>query len=332
VPVVSGLSSPVYVTAPRGERDRLYVVEQGGLIRVVEKGRLRPRPFLDVRRLITSGGERGLLSVAFHPDYATNRRLYVDYTDLNGDTRVVEYRSNGRTAIPGSARPLLFVKQPYPNHNGGQLQFGPDGKLYVGMGDGGAGGDPDDNGQNLSSQLAKLLRTDPLKPKPSWEIAGYGLRNPWRFSFDRSTGDLYIGDVGQGQWEEIDYRPRGAPVANFGWARYEGNHEFKDVELAGNSALVYPVAEYSHEDGCSVAGGYVYRGSAVPAARGRYFYGDSCSGKIWSLVVRDGKATSLRLETFRLSGSPYGVVSFGEDARGELYAVSLSGRVYRLAS
>jgi glucose/arabinose dehydrogenase len=326
---VGGLSSPVYATAPRSEPGRLYIVEQGGLIRVFERGRLRPQPLLDVRRLITSGGERGLLSVAFHPNYARNHRFYVDYTDLNGDTRVVEYRSNGRTALPRSARQLLFVKQPYPNHNGGQLQFGPDGKLYVGMGDGGSGGDPDDNGQNLSTKLAKLLRTDPLRVK--WEVAGYGLRNPWRFSFDRATGDLYIGDVGQGAWEEIDYRPRGAPVANFGWARYEGNHEYKDVELGGSAPLVAPVAEYSHEDGCSVAGGYVYRGSAVPAARGRYFYGDSCSNKVWSIVVRDGRSTDLREEPFTVSGAGFGLVSFGEDARGELYLVSIAGRIFRLA-
>jgi glucose/arabinose dehydrogenase len=325
---VGGLSSPVYATAPRSEPGRLYIVEQGGLIRVLERGRLRPRPFLDVRRLITSGGERGLLSVAFHPDYARNHRFYVNYTDLNGDTRVVEYRSNGRSALPRSARQLLFVKQPYPNHNGGQLQFGPDGKLYVGMGDGGSGGDPDDNGQNLSTRLAKLLRTDPLRVK--WEVAGYGLRNPWRFSFDRATGELYIGDVGQGAWEEIDYRPRGAPVANFGWARYEGNHEYKDVPLGGSAPLVAPVVEYSHEEGCSVAGGYVYRGSAVPVARGRYFYGDSCSNKVWSIVVRDGRATDLRSEPLTVGGSGFGLVSFGEDARGEVYLVSIAGRIYRL--
>jgi glucose/arabinose dehydrogenase len=328
VPVASGFSAPVYVTAPRGEPGRLYVVEQGGLIRVVEKGKIRAQPFLDVRRLISSGGERGLLSVAFHPSYAKNRRFYVDYTDRNGDTRVVEYRSNGRTAIPGSARQLLFVKQPYANHNGGQLQFGPDGKLYVGMGDGGSGGDPDNNGQNLSTQLAKLLRTDPLRV--SWEIAGYGLRNPWRFSFDRASGDLYIGDVGQNAWEEIDYRPRGAPPANFGWARYEGAHDYSDVALVGNAPLVFPITEYSHDDGCSVVGGFVYRGSAVPEARGRYFYGDSCSGRVWSLTVRGGKATGVRVERFTVTGSGYGLVSFGEDARGELYLVSLAGRVYRL--
>ena len=330
VPVVGGLSSPVYVAATRGEPGRLYIVEQGGLIRVFERGRLRPQPFLDVRRLITSGGEQGLLSMAFHPSYSKNRRFYVNYTDTAGDTRVVEYRSNGRIALPRTARRLLFVKQPFSNHNGGQLQFGPDGKLYVGMGDGGGGGDPYNNGQNLSSRLAKLLRTDPLRV--NWEIAGYGLRNPWRFSFDRTTGDLYIGDVGAGEWEEIDYRPRSALAspANYGWARFEGNHVYKDVELAGNAPLVSPIAEYSHEEGCSIVGGYVYRGSAVPAARGRYFYGDSCSGKVWSFTVRDGKAAGLRVEPFAVQGSGFGLVSFGEDARGELYAVSLSGRVYRL--
>jgi glucose/arabinose dehydrogenase len=329
--VVSGLSSPVYVTAPRSEPGRLYVVEQGGLIRVVENGKIRAQPFLDVRGLISSGGEQGLLSMAFHPNYAKNRRFYVNYTDRNGDTRVIEYRSNGRVALPATARQLLFVDQPYPNHNGGQLQFGPDGKLYVGMGDGGSGGDPENNGQNLSSQLAKLLRTDPLRV--NWEIAGYGLRNPWRFSFDRTTGDLYIGDVGQGEWEEIDYRPRNAIApANYGWSRYEGSHVYNEsIALAGSAPLVQPIAEYSHDEGCSIVGGYVYRGTAVPAARGRYYYGDSCSNTVWSLTVRNGKAAGLRVEPFKVSGSGYGLVSFGEDARGEVYLVSLGGRVYRLA-
>ncbi len=324
VPVAGGFYRPVYVTAPAGEPGRLYVVEQEGRIRVVEGG--RARTFLDIRALVGSEGtEQGLLSVAFHPGYAKNRRFYVNYTDRDGDTRVVEYRSDGRRARPATARRILFVDQPYANHNGGQLQFGPDGRLYVGMGDGGSAGDPDNHAQSLSSRLGKLLRADPLRPR--WEVAGYGLRNPWRFSFDRLTGALYIADVGQGDWEEVDFRPPGAPPANYGWARYEGRHLYKDIPLAGSAPLVFPIAEYDHSQGCSITGGYVYRGRAVPAARGRYFYGDYCSGAVWSLRVVGGKATDVRRERFRVSS----LASFGEDARGELYLVSHDGDIYRLA-
>jgi glucose/arabinose dehydrogenase len=329
VHVARGFQQPVYLTAPRSEPGRLYVVEQEGRIQVLEKG--KRRVFLDIRsRVGSDSSEQGLLSMAFHPGYAKNRRFYVNYTDLRGHTRVVEFRSDGRRAKLGTARRVLFVPQPYANHNGGQLQFGPDGKLYVGMGDGGGGGDPDNNGQNPRALLAKLLRTNPLSV--DWEVAGYGLRNPWRFSFDRKTGDLYIGDVGQNAREEIDYRPRGAPPANFGWARYEGSRTFNsDVELDPPSPSVFPIHEYGHGEGCSVAGGYVYRGSAVPAAQGRYFFGDSCSGTVWSLRVQAGQATDVRREPFAVLGDGYGLVSFGEDARGELYLVSHGGDIYRLA-
>lgn len=325
VRVASGFSDPVYVTAPKSEPGRLYVVEQAGRIRVLENGRKRTTPFLDIRaRVGSDGSEQGLLSMAFHPVYAKNRRFYVNYTDLKGNTRVVEFRSDGRRALPRTARALLFVRQPFANHNGGQLQFGPGGKLYVGMGDGGSGGDPQDNGQNPRSRLGKLLRANPLSVR--WEIAGYGLRNPWRFSFDRKTGNLYIGDVGQNAREEIDFRPRGAPPANFGWARFEANLKFKDVELDPPSPLVFPIFDYGHNAGCSVTGGYVYRGSAVPAAVGRYFFGDYCSRNVWSLRVVAGKATDVRREPFRVSS----LSSFGEGARGELYLVSLAGAIFRL--
>ncbi len=323
--MATGFSDPVYAIAPKLERGRLYVVERAGRIRVLEKGRKRTTPFLDIRsRVGSDSSEQGLLSMAFHPAYATNRRFYVNYTDREGDTRVVEFRSDGRRGLTKTARELLFVRQPFANHNGGQLQFGPDGKLYVGMGDGGSGGDPQNHGQNPNSKLGKLLRTNPLSVR--WEIAGYGLRNPWRFSFDRKTGDLYIGDVGQNAREEIDFRPRGAPPANFGWARYEANLEFKDVALHPPSPLVFPIFDYGHNDGCSVTGGYVYRGSAVPQAKGRYFAGDYCSGDVWSLRVVAGKATNVRSEPFRVES----LSSFGEDARGELYLVSLDGAIYRL--
>lgn len=327
-PFLSGLHDPVYLAATKGQPNTVYVVEQGGMIRVATGGKLRAKPFVDLTSRITSGGEQGLLSVAFHPNYAKNHRLYVDYTDTRGDTRVVELRSrNGVAAKTG--RQLLFVDQPYANHNGGQLQFGPDGWLYVGMGDGGSGGDPGNRAQNLGSRLGKLLRINVNTGRPVVQVAGYGLRNPWRFSFDRRGGDLYIGDVGQNAWEEIDYTPlSSAGLENYGWRVYEGNHVYQQGQQpASPGKLVQPIAEYPHSQGCSVTGGYVYRGASVAAAQGRYFYGDYCSGRIWSLRVTGGRATELRQEGFRVAN----LTSFGEDARGELYAVSGSGTVYRLA-
>jgi glucose/arabinose dehydrogenase len=325
VPVVRGLAAPVQVAAPAGEPGRLYVVEQAGVIRVVVSGRLRAAPFLDIRSLVRSGGEQGLLSVAFHPEYARTRRFYVNYTDLRGDTRVVEYRSDGVRALPATRREILRVAQPYTNHNGGQLVFGPDGKLYVGMGDGGSGGDPEGRAQNMLSLLGKLLRLDVGGPAHV-RIAALGLRNPWRFSFDRATGDLWIGDVGQGDWEEIDVLRAGwSGVPNFGWDVWEGRARFEDKPLSPGK-LVRPVAVYSHGAGCSVTGGFVYRGRTVPALAGRYVYGDYCSGTIWSLAAKQGKAVPRRERI-----SVANLVSFGEDAAGELYAVSHGGTVYRVA-
>ena len=325
---IASVTAPVHVAAPRNEPGRLYVVEQDGRIRVLVNGRLRAAAFLDIRNLVLSGGERGLLSVAFHPSYARNRRFYVNYTDRNGHTRVVEYRSNGTRALPRTARHLLFVRQPYANHNGGQLAFGPDGYLYVGMGDGGSGGDPENRAQNLSDRLGKLLRLNVNRRGGRWEMVAYGLRNPWRFSFDRANGDLYIGDVGQNAWEEIDYTPRQSPgVENYGWDVYEGNafYERKNPNPAGR--LVAPVHVYANGGGeCSVTGGFVYRGRAIPALRGRYIFGDFCSGRISTLRISDGRATDVRREAIRVSN----LTSFGEDARGELYAASLTGAVYRI--
>jgi glucose/arabinose dehydrogenase len=298
---------------------------------VLANGKLLAKPFLDIRSRVVSGGEQGLLSVAFHPKFKTNRRFYVDYTDLNGDTRVVEYHANraATAAVRGSARQLLFVDQPYANHNGGQLAFGPDGYLYIGMGDGGSGGDPENRAQNLSSRLGKLLRINATRRGAKPQIAAYGLRNPWRFSFDRATGDLYIGDVGQGEWEEIDFTPRSSPgVENYGWNVYEGNARFENKEPNSAGHLVFPVHVYSHSQGCSVTGGFVYRGSAVPSARGRYLFGDYCTGRMWSLRIANGRATDVQLGAQRLPD----LSSFGQDVRGELYAVTLSGRLYRLTS
>jgi glucose/arabinose dehydrogenase len=326
-PYASGLVAPTYVAAAPGEPRRLYVVEQAGRIRYLVGGRIAGT-FLDIRSRVANGGERGLLSVAFSPDYARDHRFYVDYTDRNGDTRVVEFRSRGGRALLGSARQLLFVKQPYPNHNGGQLQFGPDGLLYVGMGDGGAGGDPQNRAQNLHERLGKLLRIDPRARSARWEAIGYGLRNPWRFSFDRATGDLYIGDVGQSNWEEVDFRPRSKldVLANYGWRVFEGRARFAPGAPTAAGELVPPISVYSHKQGCSITGGYVYRGHGVPAAVGRYYFGDFCSGRVYSLRVERGRATALRQESARIAE----LSSFGEDGNGELYATSLNGRIYRL--
>ena len=323
-------SAPVYATSAPGEPGNLYVVEQGGRIQVLAGGHIRSTPFLDVSSLIVSGGEQGLLSVAFDPKYQSNHRLYVDYTDRNGDTRVVQYRSDGTKATASSARQLLFVKDFASNHNGGQLQFGPDGRLYWGNGDGGGAGDPQHNGQSLARPFAKIMRLNVNVAKPRWTLVAYGLRNPWRFSFDRVTGDLWIGDVGQGSWEEIDYLKRGtATIANFGWNHFEGRHVYdSSTTMLTRGSYHPPVAEYSHSDGCSVTGGYVYRGKKVPAAAGRYFYGDYCSGTVWSFKPSGGKATGLRREPFTVKG----LSSFGEGADGELYLTSVdSGDLYRLA-
>jgi glucose/arabinose dehydrogenase len=324
--VASGLDSPLHVAAPRNERGRLYIVLQDGKIVVWEDGRVREQPFLDIDSQVTSGGEQGLLSVAFHPRYAQNRLFYVNYTDNSGDTRVVEYRSDGRKAVK-RVRQLLFVDQPYSNHNGGLVAFGPDGRLYVGMGDGGAGGDPENRAQDPRSRLGKLLALNVNRRSAKWQTVALGLRNPWRFSWDRATGALYIADVGQGDWEEIDYAPRSSPgLENYGWDLYEGRAVFEQKEL-GPGRLKQPVHVYNRNNGCSVTGGFVYRGAAVSSARGRYFFGDYCSGRVWSLKVVRGRARSVRLEAFRVDA----LSSFGEDANGELYLTSLEGSVYRLA-
>ena len=329
VTVARGFDSPVHVTSTRSEPGRLYVVEQGGVIRVLVNGQVRATPFLDISDLVSCCGEQGLLSMAFHPQYATNRRFYVNYTDNAGDTRIVEYRSNGTVAREGTRRQLLWIDQPYSNHNGGQVAFGPDGFLYIGMGDGGSGGDPENRAQRLSSRLGKLLRlnVNVAGAKPS--IAAYGLRNPWRFSFDRARGHLWIADVGQNEWEEVNFVGRGSDgLENYGWDVYEGREIFERKAPNARGRLVRPVAVYSHSAGCSVTGGFVYRGARMSALRGRYFYGDYCSGNIWSLRIRDGKASGLRREPFKVEL----LTSFGEDVRGELYLTSHNGSVYRLTS
>jgi glucose/arabinose dehydrogenase len=326
-PFAQGLRPLTAIVSTPAEPNRLYAVEQTGQIVYFVNGRLRGT-FLDLHRRVVSGGEQGLLSLAFHPNYRQNHRFYVNYTDTSGNTRVVEFRSRNGRGVLSRARQLLFVRQPYANHNGGELQFDRAGYLYVGMGDGGAAGDPQNRAQNPSQRLGKLLRINPVVKRARWQMVALGLRNPWRFSFDRASGDLWIGDVGQGNWEEIDYRRTAdvARLANYGWSVYEGRARFTQRSL-GPGELVAPVYQYSHGDSnCSVTGGYVYRGRAVPAAVGRYFFGDYCSGIVWSMDA--GRVADVRREPFRVGS----LTTFGEDAAGELYFGTGNGRVFKLAS
>jgi glucose/arabinose dehydrogenase len=326
-PFASGLEALTSIASTPAEPRRLYAVEQFGRIRYFVNGRLRGT-FLDIRERVLSGGEQGLLSVVFHPAYARNHRFYVNYTDTNGHTRVVEFRSRNGRGVRSTARQLLFIRQPYSNHNGGQLKFDRAGLLYVGMGDGGAAGDPENRAQRMNDRLGKLLRINPLRRGARWSIVALGLRNPWRFTFDRANGDLYIADVGQGEWEEIDYRPRAqiGTLANYGWKTFEGRARYSNTAL-GPGQLVQPVHAFDHDDGsCSVTGGYVYRGRSVTAAAGRYFFGDYCSGNVWSLRIEGGNATDVRREPFRVRD----LTTFGEDVAGELYLGTAGGRILKL--
>ena len=335
--IASGLTGAVDVTSAPGDATTLYVVEQGGVIEIVRDGSV-VGPFLDLRDRVGVGDERGLLSVAFQPAYAQNHLFYVDYTDGSGVIHVVEYRSADGVGVPASARELLAIAHPWPNHNGGQLQFDRAGYLWVGTGDGGtdpavAGaslGDPANHAQDPSSQLGKLLRIDPTRPGAVWQTVAVGLRNPWRFSFDRRTGDLWIGDVGAANYEEIDVRPAAqvTRLVDFGWSRLEGRSSYNPkIHLLAGAQVVAPVWVYSHAGGvaCAVVGGYVYRGASVPAARGRYFFGDYCSGVIWTLQRTKGRAVVTRL----LMHLP-ALAAFGEDGNGELYAVTTVGDLYAL--
>ncbi|HET7572010.1 MAG TPA: PQQ-dependent sugar dehydrogenase [Gaiellaceae bacterium] len=328
VRVAGGFRSPTDVVAAPGDAKTLYVVEQPGRVRIVRGGRVRGT-FLDIRGRVSFGGEQGLLSIAFSPNYPSDHRFYVSYTNTGGDSRVVGYRARNGRAVPSSARVLLAVHQPYANHNGGQLQFDRRGYLWIGFGDGGSEGDPRQASQNLNLRLGKLFRATTKTPNGHWKRVGLGLRNPWRFSFDRKTGDLWIGDVGQNAWEEVDFRPHTAldRLANYGWSRYEGNSVYDANHRYANVGVrVKPVLVYSHAHGCSITGGYVYRGSAVPAERGRYVYGDYCTGTVWSFRVGPrGRASS----PVAIGHVP-SLSAFGEDGNGELYATSLDGTLYRL--
>ena len=316
---------------------RLFVIEKPGRIRIIENDQLLETPFLDITdRVGSNGNEQGLLGFAFHPRYQENGRFFVNYTETSGgDTVIARFQvsSEPHIADPSSEVQLLGIDQPFANHNGGVLAFGPDGFLYAGLGDGGSQGDPNGNAQNTGVLLGKILRIDVDSAEPyavpsdnpfGNEVWAYGFRNPWRFSFDRATGDLYIGDVGQNQWEEIDFLPAGSPGgANFGWDHREGAH---DYEGGGPDGMIDPVAEYSHpEGGCSVTGGYVYRGS-MPEWQGIYLYGDYCTGIIWGLIQTDGG-----WQTQQLFDVDVTITSFGQDEQGEVYLISDNGGIFRLA-
>jgi len=322
---------PVYVTAPPGDSHDLFVVEQPGRVIVVHAGKPVARPFLDLSGQVSCCGEQGLLSIAFAPDYTRSGRLYADYTDAAGNTKVVEFRRSAEdplSADPLSARTVLSVHQPYSNHNGGQLQFGPDGRLYVGLGDGGSEGDPDRVGQDPASPLAKILVLDPRRPGAAPATFASGLRNPWRFSFDRSTGDLWIGDVGQDRFEEVDgLTLKDANGANFGWSAFEGDARYNADQSAPGA--VAPVLTYTHADGCSVTGGYVVRDPSLPTLYGRYVYGDFCAGVLRSFTARPGQAAT---DDRALGVQVPSLSSFGQDSSGHVYAASLEGPVYRLVT
>lgn len=338
----SGLQSPVFLTNAGDGSGRIFVLEKAGRILVYVDGVRQETPFLDISNMVgSSESERGLLGLAFHPNYTENGLFFIDYTDLNGNTVIARYQvsADANIANPESATVLLNITQPYSNHNGGMVAFGPDGYLYIGMGDGGAAGDPQGNAQNGGSLLGKILRInvdaadaaysipDGNAPGALPEVWALGLRNPWRFSFDRATGDLLIGDVGQGEWEEIDILPNGILGGiNLGWDYYEGTHPYEGT-APDSASLIYPVIEYSHGDGnCSVTGGYTYRGEQLDGFQGVYLYGDYCSGTIWgTLPGPDGNWQTARL--FSLNSR---ISSFGEDEAGELYLVDLQGTIYKL--
>ena len=350
--IASGLSKPLLVTDAGDGSGRLFVVEQTGTIRIIKAGKLLATPFLDLSASVSGGGEQGLLGLAFHPAYRSNGKLYVSYTDRNGTSIIREYRvssSNPDRVNGASGRTLLRLRQPYANHNGGNIAFGPDGYLYIGFGDGGSAGDPGNRAQNLGTMLGKLLRIDvnrrtgtlPYGIPPTNPFVGragldqiwaYGLRNPWRWSFDRVTGDLWIGDVGQDTWEEVDRalatRGRNAGRSlNFGWKAMEASHCYAPSSGCSRTGKTLPLTEYRHTGGrCSITGGFVYRGSKYPDLVGAYLFADYCSGEIWYVdrgAVR-GATPRLALDTDAL------ITSFGQDRAGELYLTDGSGSVYRL--
>ncbi len=341
--IASGLSNPVYVTAPPGD-SRLFAVEQAGRIRIIQNGQLVATPFLDISSRVSSGGERGLLSLAFHPQYQSNGFFYVYFTGLSGEIRVERFSVGADPGVANgaSAKVILTVVHPRSNHNGGLALFGPDGMLYLGLGDGGGAGDPDRNGQNINTLLGALLRInvdagDPYsiptgnpfvnRTDARPEIWALGLRNPWRFAFDAVDGLLYVADVGQNAFEEVNVIPSSRGGANFGWNVMEASACY-GASTCAKSGLELPVVEYSHAGGgCSITGGFVYRGPALPEIAGHYFYSDYCAGFIRSFRFQNGGATDQRTWDLENVGS---VTSFGRDGSGEIYLTTSGGRVYKL--
>jgi glucose/arabinose dehydrogenase len=343
--VATGLSQPLLVTAPPGD-PRLFIVEKTGAIRIVAGGELLAEPFLDLSDRVSTGSEQGLLGMAFHPAYAQNGRFFVHFTNVAGDTRLVEFQVSSddpNRADLGTERQVLDLEQPASNHNGGMVLFGPDGYLYLALGDGGGSGDPNGNGQDPHTLLGSILRLDvdgahPYEIPPdnpfvdgggAPEVWAYGLRNPWRISIDPPAGLLYVADVGQNSWEEVSVEAAGAGALNYGWSIMEGAHCFDPAAGCDQSGLELPVLEYPiPEEGCAVIGGFVYRGSALTHLQGHYFYGDLCGGWIRSFRYQDGQAAH-QTEWFQEVGS---ILSFGTDAAGELYVTVAEGTVYRLAA
>ncbi|MEM7164658.1 MAG: PQQ-dependent sugar dehydrogenase [Planctomycetota bacterium] len=364
VQVASGLNDPLYVTAPPGDHKRLYIVEQDGAIKIMDMitGNMLPGVFVDLNTAVNSGAnERGLLGMAFHPDFATNGYFFVHYTNNNGTSvvrRLTADINDPTTVVAGSSTLIWSATQPASNHNGGMIAFSPTelaNNLYIGLGDGGGGGDTYNTSQNLNSPLAKILRIDVDGPAPYGipadnpsqtgmltttvpETWVYGLRNPWRFSFDQLTGDMYIGDVGQGTWEEIDFIAASSPGGiNFGWVCREGAHCFGSFPgqcSCTTASLVDPIWEYSHSDGCSITGGEVYRGLAIPALNGHYFYADYCSNKIWSFNYTSGTVSAFAERTAQLDPPGFQsittITSFGRDAAGEIYICDRGGEIYKM--
>jgi len=348
-PFISVPNQITYLTHAGDGSGRIFLVEKEGRVSIIEEGRVLDEPFLDISEVVASrSSEQGLLSIAFDPDYEQNGEFYVNYTSRagDGDTAIARYRVSDDPNVTdaSSGQVILTIDQPAANHNGGQLQFGPDGYLYIGTGDGGNANDPWDNAENLGVLLGKMLRIA-VRGQDAYAIphdnpfitrddvrAGiwaYGLRNPWRFSFDRATGDLYIADVGQNKWEEVDFQPaQSVSGEHYGWNTVEGTHCFEPAEGCDMSAIAMPVAEYSHDQGCSITGGYVYRGEAYPQLDGVYFFADFCSGVIWALrQENDGS-----WQTEMIFDSDLNIASFGEDEAGELYILDLDGTVHRLLS
>jgi glucose/arabinose dehydrogenase len=339
VPVASGFQLPTDIQFPDDGSGRMFVLEQPGRIRIVKGGQVLDPPFLDINEKVGSAGsEQGLLGLAFHPDYKNNPYFYVNYTDTQGNTVIARYQANGDEADPNSEKILIHQDQPFPNHNGGVLVFGPDGYLYAGLGDGGSQGDPFGNGQNTSVLLGKILRIDVDHGNPyaipagnpfGNEIWEYGLRNPWRISFDKANGDLYIADVGQNTWEEVDYVSKGQGGLNFGWNYREASHPYQGT-VPPNLQLTEPVAEYSHVSSrCSITGGYVYRGS-MPEWQGIYLYADYCSGETWGMLRTADPSSQTGWVSQILYSTGGNITTFGQDPGGEIYYADREGTVYEL--